>query len=292
VAASPRAKDVPKAPVTSNEREGVVGAGASCISAHGLRHVFADGTVALDGIDLDIAEGSFVAIVGPSGCGKSTFLRLVSGLEQPTSGELAVLGRAAAGARREPASETDLGQLAFVFQDAHLLPWRTALENVALPLELRRVARGEARSRAERAVVDVELDDAASRFPDELSGGMRMRVSIARALVTEPRLLLMDEPFAALDELTRQRLDERLRDLWLRRRMTVLFVTHSLSEAVFLADRAVVMSHRPGRIVLDRRIDLPGERAGWLRTETSFAREMGVLREALETYGGSKDGRS
>jgi NitT/TauT family transport system ATP-binding protein len=282
VTEGPRAEVAPDAPAPSKP----VGARPTCISARSVRHVFPDGTVALDGIDLEIATGSFVSLVGPSGCGKSTLLRLVSGLDVPTSGKLEVLGGSPSAEPR--ASETE--RLAFVFQDAHLLPWRTVIDNVALPLELRRVPRAEARKQAERAVADVELDDARSRFPDELSGGMRMRVSIARALVTEPQLLLMDEPFAALDELTRQRLDERLRALWARRRMTVLFVTHSLSEAVFLSDRAVVMSHRPGRIVLDRTVDLPADRASWLRTEVAFAQEMSMLREALEAYGGSKFG--
>ena len=262
-----------------------------CISARGLRHVFPDGTVALDRIDLDISEGSFTAILGPSGCGKSTLLRLVSGLENPTVGSLTVLSHAVAApdAGRQPERATRIG---FVFQDAHLLPWRTVLHNVALPLELRHTSPAEAERRARSALAEVELGDATARFPDELSGGMRMRVSIARALATEPKLLLLDEPFAALDELTRHRLDERLRGLFAQHRMTVLFVTHSLSEAVFLADRALVMSRRPGRVVLDHRVDLPSERAAYLRTEPSFVRQTAILREALEKHGSSEDERS
>jgi NitT/TauT family transport system ATP-binding protein len=248
--------------------------------------VFGDGTVALEGIDLDVERGSFVALLGPSGCGKSTLLRLISGLEVVSRGTLAVEC-----ARANPSDGASAG-IGFVFQDAHLLPWRTVLENVALPLELRGVARDEVEVRALRCIADVELGDAARRFPDELSGGMRMRVSIARALVTEPPLLLLDEPFAALDELTRQRLDERLRDLWKRRKTTVLFVTHSLSEAVFLAERALVMSRRPGRVVLDRTIDLPFERAGSIRTDVAFARQTEVLYEALERHGSLEDARS
>src|SRR4029077_18227025 len=187
----------------------------------------------------------------PSGCGKSTLLRLISGLDLPTSGAITVLGRSAAARAHDAAGERNHGgEIGFVFQDAHLLPWRTVLDNVALPLELRGIAREEAEPRARKCIADVELADSAGRFPDELSGGMRMRVSIARALVTEPPLLLLDEPFAALDELTRQRLDERLRELWMRHKTTVIFVTHSLSEAVFLAERAIVMSRRPGRVVL------------------------------------------
>jgi NitT/TauT family transport system ATP-binding protein len=230
--------------------------------------VFGDGTAALDGIDLEVGPGSFVAILGPSGCGKSTLLRLVSGLETPTTGMLSVRGRRA-----------------FVFQDAHLLPWRTVVDNVALPLELRGTPRSEARRLAEGPLADVELSDALGRFPDELSGGMRMRVSIARALATDPELLLLDEPFAALDELTRQRLDERLRALWAKKRTTILFVTHSLTEAVFLAERAVVLSKRPGRVVLDREISLPQERTGKIRTDVAFARETALLYEALEEHG-------
>jgi NitT/TauT family transport system ATP-binding protein len=251
-----------------------------------LSHVFADGTVALDGIELEIARGSFVSILGPSGCGKSTLLRLVSGLEQPSKGTLAVFARRAP-RNGEPALPD--ARIAFVFQDAHLLPWRTVLANVVLPLELRRMPRADAERRAAAALRDVELADVASRYPDELSGGMRMRVSIARALATEPELLLLDEPFAALDELTRQRLDERLRALWTQHRMTVLFVTHSISEAVFLSDRAVVMSRRPGRVVLDHVLDLPAERPKNLRTEPSFSRETALLRDALEKHGATED---
>jgi len=235
--------------------------------------------VALDGIDLEVETSTFLAILGPTGCGKSTFLRLVSGLDDVTEGTLLVEGRPA------PAKT----QVAFVFQDPHLLPWRTVLENVVLPLELRGASRADARRLALGPLADVELTDAVSRFPDELSGGMRMRVSIARALATEPHLLLLDEPFAALDELTRQRLDERLRALWAKRKMTVLFVTHSLSEAVFLAERAVVLSKRPGRIVLDHTIDLPGDRPGTLRTGVSFARETAILYQALEEHGLRED---
>ena len=261
-------------------------ANVPCVRARGLGHVFGDGTVALDGIDLEIEKGSFVALLGPSGCGKSTLLRLISGLETVSRGTLAV---ECASAKSSDKPSTGIG---FVFQDAHLLPWRTVVENVALPLELCGVPGGEAERRALQNIADVELDEAARRFPDELSGGMRMRVSIARALVTEPSLLLLDEPFAALDELTRQRLDERLRELWARRRMTVVFVTHSLSEAVFLAERALVMSRRPGRVVLDRAIDLPFERRGSLRTDVAFARQTALLYDALERHGSPENARS
>jgi len=205
--------------------------------------------------------------------------RLISGLEAVSRGSLDVE------CARGPSGDGAGASIGFVFQDAHLLPWRTVLENVALPLELRGVPRHQAERRALASIADVELDDSVARFPDELSGGMRMRVSIARALVTEPSLLLLDEPFAALDELTRQRLDEHLRRLWKTHRTTVLFVTHSLSEAAFLAERAIVMSRRPGRVVLDRSIDLPFERGGAIRTDVAFARQTEVLYEALERHG-------
>jgi NitT/TauT family transport system ATP-binding protein len=254
--------------------------------------------VALDDVDLAIERGSFVAVLGPSGCGKSTFLRLVAGLERVGRGtlevDLAAGGAGDAGGPRQadrtrPSARAPIG---FVFQDAHLLPWRTVLENVVLPLELRGVPREEAEARAHACIADVELADSERRYPDELSGGMRMRVSIARALATDPALLLLDEPFAALDELTRQRLDERLRDLWAKKRMTIVFVTHSLSEAVFLAERALVMSRRPGRIVFDRSVDLPFERPGAMRTDVAFARETALLYEALERHGSPENARA
>jgi NitT/TauT family transport system ATP-binding protein len=219
-----------------------------------------------------------VALVGPSGCGKSTLLRFVSGLDAPSSGSVSV---SAAGSAES--------QLAFVFQDAQLLPWRSVLDNVALPLELRGLSRSAARARARAPLAEVELSDVHERFPDQLSGGMRMRVSIARALVTEPGLLLLDEPFAALDELTRQRLDERLRKLWLARRMTVIFVTHALAEAAFLAERALVMSRRPGRIVLDQRLDLPEQRSVELRSEPRFVAQTATLFRALREHGALDD---
>ena len=232
----------------------------------------------LQNIDLEIEAGSFVALVGPSGCGKSTLLRFVSGLDAPSSGSVAV---SAAGSTQS--------QLAFVFQDAQLLPWRSVLDNVALPLELRGLSRAEARARARAPLAEVELSDVHERFPDQLSGGMRMRVSIARALVTEPGLLLLDEPFAALDELTRQRLDERLRKLWMARRMTVIFVTHALAEAAFLAERALVMSRRPGRIVLDQHLDLPEQRSVELRNEPRFVEQTATLFRALREHGALDD---
>jgi len=222
---------------------------------------------ALGPFSLDLPAGEITALVGPSGCGKSTALRLLAGLEQPTRGTV----------RRAPGR----GETAVVFQAPTLAPWLTAQANVALPLELAGTPRSEARARAAEALGAVGLPQVLSARPVQLSGGMAMRVSLARALVTEPKLLLLDEPFAALDEITRHRLDEQLLALWRRRRMTVIFVTHSINEAVFLAERAVVLSRRPARILLDRRIELPEERTEELRTTAAFAAEAHALHMAL-----------
>jgi NitT/TauT family transport system ATP-binding protein len=243
------------------------------IEARGIRRAFDNGVVALDGLSLDVAPGEFVAILGPSGCGKSTLLRLIAGLDQPQGGSVQLM------------PERGRYDVAYVFQDAHLLPWRTVLDNVALPLELAHVDRSARLDSARQAIERVGLADASDRYPSQLSGGMRMRVSLARAMVTRPKLLLLDEPFAALDEITRQRLDEQLRILWAGDRMTVVFVTHSTVEAVFLAERAVVLSARPGRIVKDHPIELPMERDGTTRATPQFAAESRVLFEALERGG-------
>lgn len=210
--------------------------------------------VALTDIDLELRRGEFVAVVGPSGCGKSTLLRLAAGLERATSGTVAV--------------ETD--SVGFIFQEATLLPWRKVLRNVELSAELRGVDRATRRARATRALSAVGLADFATKLPGQLSGGMRMRVSLARALALEPRLMLLDEPFGALDEITRLSMQEELLRLYRDNAFTALFITHSVSEAVFLANRVVVMSARPGRVHEIIEIDLPYPRDRELRFESAF----------------------
>ncbi len=231
-------------PVTSKDPATQASAASgTAVSARGIRQEFAGGVVALDGIDLDVRRGEFLAILGPSGCGKSTLLRIIAGLDRPTGGAVSVTPSFA-----DPPGTTisyasgRRADVAYVFQDAHLLPWRTVLRNVALPLELMGVPKKSRLETSLRAIAQVGLSDAAGRYPNQLSGGMRMRVSLARAMVTDPRVLLLDEPFAALDEITRQQLDEQLRTLWATRGMTVIFVTHSTIEATFLAERAIVMT--------------------------------------------------
>jgi len=237
-----------------------------------VRRAF-DDLVVISDLTLNVDVGEFLAILGPSGCGKSTLLRIIAGLVTPDGGTLNI-------------TPTDTKfQTAYVFQDAHLLPWRTVLENAALPLELMGVERAERIARANDTLAEVGLSEAKSRYPAQLSGGMRMRVSLARALVTQPRLLLLDEPFAALDEITRFRLDVRLRDLWIERGMTVIFVTHSITEAAFLADRAIVLTRKGGGVKLDRRLDLPRIRNNELRVSPQLAHEMQALLAAMEEEG-------
>jgi NitT/TauT family transport system ATP-binding protein len=224
---------------------------------------FAGGVQALAGVDLEVEAGQFASIVGPSGCGKSTLLRLVAGLAELTSGTLSVDGRPPLETRR---TRRDL---AYVFQEPTLLPWRTLERNVALPLELRGQ---QDQGRVAQILEMVGLKEFARAYPHQLSGGMRMRASIARALIVRPGLLLLDEPFGALDELTRQRLNEELLRLWEKDRWTGLFVTHNVYEAVFLSQRVLVMSARPGRLIADLEVPFPHPRDPELRTAPEFNR--------------------
>jgi NitT/TauT family transport system ATP-binding protein len=246
---------------------------ATPVSLRSVQRIFDHTVEAVADISLEIAAGEFLAILGPSGCGKSTLLRLVAGLDHPTRGSVRL------------GDNFPRNQIAYVFQDAHLLPWRNVLQNVALPLELQGAGKSHRIAAAADALQRVGLTDAVARYPAQLSGGMKMRVSLARALVTRPRLLLLDEPFAALDEITRQHLDEQLRDLWMSLGMTVLFVTHSTAEAIFLADRAVVLTRRPARIVTDIPIDLPPKRDAAIRSTSKFAAMTKSIYDALQQGG-------
>lgn len=229
------------------------------------RKTFADGTAALAPVDLTIHNGEFLTLIGPSGCGKSTLLKLVANLIEPSDGRL-VWWRG-----NYDQVGGDGRRLAFVFQDPTLMPWARIAANVRLPLDLAGMPRASAAPRVAEALHRVGLDGFASHYPRQLSGGMRMRVSIARALVTEPNLLLMDEPFGALDEFTRNKLDADLLTLWAERNLTSIFVTHSIYEAVFLSTRVVVMAARPGRVFKIMPIDEPQPRDESFRESTRFA---------------------
>ncbi|MBB5405471.1 ABC transporter ATP-binding protein [Paraburkholderia youngii] len=231
---------------------------------------------AIEGLSLDVAAGEFLTLLGPSGCGKSTFLRVVADLIKPSRGEISVLGAAPQMARER----RDIG---FVFQDAALLPWRTAIQNVQLPLE---VAGGKARSgrATPRELLElVGLKGREDAYPHEMSGGMRQRVSIARALVSDPKVLLMDEPFGALDEITRDRLNEELRRVWKEMGLTTLFVTHSIYEAAFLGQRVLMLAANPGRVKEIVPVKLPEDRTLDIRESREFVELAAYLRRVLET---------
>jgi NitT/TauT family transport system ATP-binding protein len=252
------------------------GTGAIELSGVGMRFATPDGSgsvQALDDVSLTVRSREFVSLLGPSGCGKSTLLRLVSDVLIPTSGTIRVGGRSPEAARRGRT-------FGFVFQDATLLAWRTAMQNVLLPLEISGDTQGSA-ERAARLFELVGLKAFEKYFPWQLSGGMRQRVSIARALVTEPQILLMDEPFGALDEITRERLNVELLRIWETTGTTILFVTHSSPEAVFLSDRVIVLTARPGRVKLELPIDLPRRRDPAIKDTLAFAHYTGALRRAL-----------
>jgi NitT/TauT family transport system ATP-binding protein len=236
----------------------------------GAAKTYPTGTIALEPATFDIARGSFVSLVGPSGCGKSTLLRLMAGLLAPSHGSVS--------------RGTAISETGFVFQDATLMPWANVRENVALPLLLKDKPQDQVQETLKR----VGLEGFAAAYPRELSGGMQMRASIARAVVTSPQLLLMDEPFAALDEFTRFRLNDDLLALWQQNQWTVVFVTHSIREAVFLSQRVIVMSPRPGRVIADVAVELPERRDEALRGGHLFADQCtkigGLLRSAAAEH--------
>jgi NitT/TauT family transport system ATP-binding protein len=242
--------------------------GEPVVALHGVGKRFRTGVEALSGIDLAVAQGSFMSLLGPSGCGKSTLLRIIAGLTPPSTGRVQRRGDLA-------------GRIGFVFQDPTLMPWATVRDNVYLPLRLQGKPREAVARRIDGTLAALGLAGFEQAYPRELSGGMRMRVSIARALVTEPELLLLDEPFAALDEFTRFKLNEDLLRLWQERRWTVVFVTHSIFESVFLSSRIVLMTPRPGRVLADLAIDLPYPRERALRTDPVYSERCRHVSELL-----------
>ncbi|MDY7007825.1 MAG: ABC transporter ATP-binding protein [Cyanobacteriota bacterium] len=212
----------------------------TAISFNGVNKIFPNGTVALQDMNFKINDGQFVTIVGPSGCGKSTVLRLIAELSKVSSGKI----------------ESNINQLAFVFQEPALMPWSNVIDNIYLPLKLTGKSLRESRTIVQEAINLVGLDGFERSYPRQLSGGMKMRVSIARALITQPRIVLMDEPFAALDEMTRSKLNSDLLKIWQQRNSTIVFVTHNIYEAVYLSQRVIVMAARPGRVIADVKIDV------------------------------------
>jgi NitT/TauT family transport system ATP-binding protein len=249
--------------------------GRPLVSIRDVSKQFSNGTLAIRGVNLDVAAGEFLSLLGPSGCGKSTLLRIIAGLGAPSAGTVSW-----------PTSEHDASgraqrRLGFVFQDATLMPWANVMRNVMLPLTLARLAKTDAVPRAAEMIELVGLKGFEKAYPRELSGGMRMRVSIARALVTRPSILLMDEPFASLDEITRHKLNDDLLALWWQQRFTVVFVTHSVFESVYLSQRIVVMAARPGRIMADFAVDAPYPRDNLFRTSAEYGRICRIASDAL-----------
>jgi NitT/TauT family transport system ATP-binding protein len=250
------------------------------IALRGVTKAYRGGVPALGPINLDIRAGQFVSLLGPSGCGKSTALRLIAGLAMPSSGEVRVTAH--------PPRSRGEHAIGFVFQEPTLMPWTSVRGNVGLPLKLAHAPAGEIERRVGDALARVDLSDFADAFPRELSGGMKMRVSLARALVTDPDILLLDEPFAALDEITRFRLNDDLLALWRDLGKTVLFVTHSVFESVYLSQRVVVMTPRPGRIGAEFVIDAPEPRGEEFRTSADYAAQCRAVSHALAETGGAR----
>ncbi len=243
--------------------------------ANQVEKTYPNGTQALQRLKLSIDRGEFVSLLGPSGCGKSTLLKMFAGLESPSAGHLRWWGKGSLNADQP-------GQrMAMVFQEATLMPWAKVADNARLPLDLAGVPKAEGNARVQAALELVGLGKFGGVYPRELSGGMQMRASIARALAVQPNLLLMDEPFGALDEFTRNRLDSDLRDLWRSRDLTVVFVTHSIYEAVFLSSRVVVMGARPGRVLADVKIEGPEQRDEAFRTSAPFIEQCARLSALL-----------
>ena len=232
--------------------------------------------IALDRVSLSIKEGEFISIVGPSGCGKTTLLRLLGGLDRPTEGTARLRGETITGPRR------DVG---IVFQTPVLFPWRTVLENVLLPIDVQRLGRKKYMAAAHDLIAMAGLKGFENRYPAELSGGMQQRVGLIRALVHEPAMLLMDEPFGALDALTRENMNLELQRIWLERRRTVVFITHSISEAIFLGDRVLVMTPRPGKVSAEMKIDLPRPRPLSIMSTPEFGAYSQQIRELLNAKG-------
>jgi NitT/TauT family transport system ATP-binding protein len=250
----------------------------AAVTCSGVERVFAgkSDVMALTGIELEVKAGEFVSLIGPSGCGKSTLLRLIADLDEPTAGTITVFGKTPRQARLDQA-------YGIAFQQAGLLPWRSVRANIELPLQLHGVGAGQRKARADELIELVGLGEFASHYPDQLSGGMQQRVAIARALAESPSLLLMDEPFGALDEMTRERMQTELLRIRAETGAAVVFVTHSIPEAVYLSDRVIVMSPRPGRITdsIDVRLGAAAERGEDLRENASFFSAVTAVREAL-----------
>jgi NitT/TauT family transport system ATP-binding protein len=238
-----------------------------------------NGTLALEAVDLAIGEHEFVSLLGPSGCGKSTALKMIAGLMPPTTGNITWDDAA-----KEPAKDHSQ-DISFVFQEPTLMPWAVVFDNVWLPLRLQGLSKAAARPKVDEALAKVGLTQFANVYPRELSGGMKMRVSIARAMVTEPRLLLMDEPFAALDEMTRFKLNNDTLVLWQAKRFTTVFVTHSVYESVYLSNRIVIMAARPGRVIADIVIDEPYPRTDAFRSTTRYAELCVKVSQELQKAG-------
>ncbi|ANI37202.1 nitrate ABC transporter ATPase [Pseudomonas sp. JY-Q] len=252
--------------------------------ANQVEKTYSNGTHALSRVKLAIERGEFVSLLGPSGCGKSTLLKMFAGLEQPSAGHVRWWGKDAPGTDHH--TGTPGRNLAMVFQEATLMPWAKVHDNVRLPLDLAGAPKAQSQPKVQAALELVGLGKFGDVYPRELSGGMQMRASIARALATEPNLLLMDEPFGALDEFTRNKLDSDLRQLWLQRDLTVVFVTHSIFEAVYLSSRVVVMGARPGRVIADVIIDGPRERDEAYRTSPAFIEQCAHLSRLLAQANG------